>query len=58
MKKNTILATGTNPEPQWALVNEKGEIVETFYRMDTLRAWRSKLERDYMCELKVKWIGG
>ena len=52
MKNNTI------QEQNWALITKQGEIAETFHSFDTLSYWKGKLEKEYMDELKIKWIGG
>ena len=44
MKNKTIL------EQSWALVDPDGKIVDTFHALDTAKAWKSKLEKVYVCD--------
>ena len=51
MKNKTIL------EQNWALIDPDEKIVETFHNKDTAKYWRGKLEKVYVCDLKIKYIG-
>jgi len=37
----------------YALIDEQGKVIEKFRILDTVLAWKSKLEKEYWCKLKI-----